>query len=92
MVGKEPIKPARTRGKSKKPNRKPSEILSVCVLEVDASNDSSMRRSFEKMWSAAYTLRRALQRDARKLVRVYWASSLTRAGGPRPQKTRLKRH
>jgi hypothetical protein len=66
----------RTRGPNKqKPwSRNPDDGLAVLRLPLDTS-DASHRRKLEAMFQGAYTLRRAVQRDARDRCRAYWAAT-----------------
>lgn len=69
----------RRRGPSKAPNRKRAEVVATIALEVDVC-DPVMRSRLERMWSAGYQLRRAVQRDVRSWQDAYWAASKTRDG------------
>lgn len=55
------------RGKSLKTNwKRPADTdMIVIPLELDVSSDPRTQRRVEAQWSATYTLRRAIQRDAR---------------------------
>ncbi|HEY5951695.1 MAG TPA: hypothetical protein VIV40_39645, partial [Kofleriaceae bacterium] len=72
--------PKRTRGpnKSKPWVRRPEDGLSVLRLALDTS-DPVQRARIETMYSAAYSVRRAVQRDARARTRAYWAAPHERA-------------
>ena len=51
----------------------PRMACRCCGLSVD-TNDPVQRRRIEAMFSAAFSLRRAVQRDARARTRAYWAA------------------
>src|SRR5436190_856996 len=52
--------------------------MAVLRLPLDTS-DASQRRKLEAMFQGAYTLRRAVQRDARNRCRAYWNATHERA-------------
>lgn len=56
-------------------------------LEVDTTDPDSRRR-LEKLFGAAWQLRRALQRQARSRVDAYWAAGRVRAGEDGPKLAR----
>src|SRR5829696_7641097 len=68
--------PKRKRGPNKSTPwvRRPEDGLSVLRLALDTT-DPVHRDRVETMFSAAYSLRRAVQRDARARTRAYWAAS-----------------
>lgn len=70
----------RTRGPNKQQpwSRNPDDGLAVLRLSLDVS-DPRQRRQLEAMFRGAYTLRRAVQRDARDRCRAYWAATHERA-------------
>jgi hypothetical protein len=80
----------RTRGPNKQPpwSRHASDGLSVLRLALDTS-DPAQRDAIEAMFSTAYSLRRALQRDARDSCRAYWAAIHERARDPAAARERL---
>jgi hypothetical protein len=78
----------RRRGKSKAPNFKYEGPVSVIRLELDVS-DPVMRRRVEQQWAAVFRLRRALQRDAQKRCRAYWAAHHELDGDPNALRERL---
>jgi hypothetical protein len=78
----------RRRGKSKGPNFKYEGPVSVIGLELDAS-DPVVRRRLEQQWAAAFRLRRALQRDAQKRCRAYWAARHERGRNRKALRARL---
>ncbi|HSD86998.1 MAG TPA: hypothetical protein VLB44_05765, partial [Kofleriaceae bacterium] len=55
--------------------------VSVLRLAVDIS-DPMQRARIEGMFGSAFSLRRALQRDARDRCRAYWAAPHERAKDP----------
>jgi hypothetical protein len=61
---------------------------SVIRLAVDVS-DPVQRRRVEKVFSAAFQLRRAVQCDARQRVDAYWAAHHERRDGPAAVRKRL---
>ena len=67
--------PRRTRGPNKSTPwvRRPDDGLSVLRLALDTT-DPVQRDRVETMFSAAFALRRAVQRDARARTRAYWAA------------------
>ena len=70
----------RTRGPNKQTpwSRNPDDGLAVLRLALDVS-DPRHRATLEAMFHGAYSLRRAVQRDARDRCRAYWAASHERA-------------
>ena len=68
--------------------RRPEDGVSVVRLALDTS-DPVQRARIEAMFGAAYSLRRALQRDARDRVRAYWAAHHERARSPAAVRDRL---
>jgi hypothetical protein len=78
----------RWRGKSKAPNFKYDGPVSVIRLELDAS-DARVRRRLERQWDTVFRLRRALQRDAARRCRAYWAAHRERARDPKALRERL---
>ena len=64
----------KTRGPNKtKPWRMPKDqSLATLVLSLD-TGDAHVRRRLEALYFTMYNLRRALQRDAQRLCREYWA-------------------
>jgi hypothetical protein len=79
---------ARRRGKSKAPNFRYDDPVSVIRLEVDAS-DSPVRRRVQRQWEAVFRLRRALQRDAGARCRAYWAADHERGVDAKGLRERL---
>src|SRR4051794_13111072 len=80
----------RTRGPNKQApwSRRPSDGLSVLRLALDTS-DPAQRAAIEAMFSTAFSLRRALQRDARGRCRAYGAAAHERARDPAAARERL---
>ena len=80
----------RTRGPNKQRPwaRAPEDGLSVLRLALDTS-DPLQRRRVEEMFSAAFSIRRAVQRDARDRVRAYRAAHHERARDPGAARERL---
>jgi hypothetical protein len=78
----------RRRGKSKAPNFTYEGPVSVIRLELDVTDDL-MRRRLEKQRTAAFRLRRALQRDAAARCRAYWAARHERAADQKMLRERL---
>jgi hypothetical protein len=70
----------RTRGPNKQPpwSRDPAAGVSVLRLALDAS-DPVVRKRLEGIFGAAFSLRRALQRDARSRIDAYSAARHERA-------------
>ena len=60
--------------------RRAEDGLSVLRLALDTT-DPVQRSRLESMFSAAYSVRRAVQRDARARTRAYWAAPHERARG-----------
>jgi hypothetical protein len=79
---------ARRRGRSKAPNFTYGGPVSVIRLQLDVS-DERLRRRVQRQWSAAFRLRRALQRDAAARCRAYWAARHERGADPRGLRARL---
>jgi hypothetical protein len=73
---------ARRRGRSKAPDFTYGGPVSVIRLQLDVS-DERLRRRVQRQWSAAFRLRRALQRDAAARCRAYWAARHERGADPR---------
>jgi len=86
-IGGDVVTPRR-RGKSKAPNFRYEGPVSVIRLELDVT-DERMRRRLERQWSAAFRLRRALQRDAQHRCRAYWAAHQERGADPEAVRERL---
>ena len=81
----------RTRGPNKQTawTRKPEDGLSVLRLALELG-DPVQRRRIEQMFSAAFSLYRALRRDSRRRVDAYWAASKEREKrGPAAVRDRL---
>lgn len=82
----------RTRGKTENPDGNWSaegRAKSVIRLAVDVG-DPVQRRRVEKLFSACFQLRRAVQADARRRITVYWAAHRQRtAAGPAAMRERL---
>ena len=81
---------ARTRGPNKKTPwvRRAEDGLSVLRLPLD-TRDPVQRARLEAMFSAAYSVRRAVQRDARDRTRAYWGAQHERARDPAAVRERL---
>lgn len=80
----------RTRGPNKQPPwvRTPSDGLSVLRLALDIT-DPVQRERLSAMFSAAYSIRRAVQRDARDRSRAYRAARHERARDPAAVRARV---
>jgi hypothetical protein len=80
----------RTRGPNKQRPwaRSPADGLSVLRLSLDTS-DPVQRQRVEQMFSAAFSVRRAVQRDARDRVRAYRAAYHERQRDPAAVRGRL---
>jgi hypothetical protein len=80
----------RTRGPNQQAPwvRRPENGVSVLRLALDIS-DSVQRARIEAMFRAGYTLRRAIQRDARDRAHAYWAATHERAREPAAVRDRL---
>ncbi|MDB4955234.1 MAG: hypothetical protein JWO36_2803, partial [Myxococcales bacterium] len=80
----------RTRGPNKATpwSRKPEDGLSVLRLALDTT-DPVQRTRIEAMFSAAFSIRRAVQHDARNRACAYWAASHERDRDPSAVRTRL---
>jgi hypothetical protein len=80
----------RTRGPNKQRPwaRSPEDGLSVLRLALDTSDPASRRR-VENMFSAAFSICRAVQRDARSRARAYRAAHHERARDPAATRERL---
>jgi hypothetical protein len=80
----------RTRGPNKQRPwaRSPEDGLSVLRLALDMSDPASRRR-VEDMFSAAFSICRAVQRDARSRARAYRAAHHERARDPAATRERL---
>jgi hypothetical protein len=83
--------PARKRGPNKSTPwvRRPEDGLAVLRLPLDTT-DPVQRDRIENMFSAAYSLRRAVQRDARDRTRAYWAACHERARDAAAVRDRLQ--
>jgi hypothetical protein len=68
--------------------RSPEDGLSVLRLALDMSDPASRRR-IEEMFSAAFSICRAVQRDARSRARAYRAAHHERARDPAATRERL---
>jgi hypothetical protein len=62
--------------------------MSVIRLALDVS-DPRQRARIASMFQASYTVKRAVQRDARDRCRAYWAATHERAADPAATRTRL---
>ncbi|HEX5062978.1 MAG TPA: hypothetical protein VFV99_26570, partial [Kofleriaceae bacterium] len=80
----------RTRGPNKQTpwSRRPDAPVSVLRLALDTS-DPLQRSRVEQMFETAYTLKRALQRNARDRCRAYWAAPHERTKDPAAVRERL---
>src|SRR5437773_896072 len=80
----------RTRGPNKQTpwSRKPDDGMSVLRLALDTS-DPVQRARIEAMFSSAYSVRRAVQRDARSRCRAFWAASRERQRDPAAVRDRV---
>lgn len=80
----------RTRGPNRLTpwSRNPDDGVSVLRLALD-THDPGQRGRLEAMFSAAYKLRRAVQRQARNACRAYWAATHERANDPATVRNRL---
>lgn len=80
----------RTRGPNKQTpwSRNPDDGTSVVRLALDIG-DPFQRAQIESMYQAAYSVKRALQRDARDRCRAYGAATHERARDPAAVRTRL---
>ncbi|TMR90912.1 hypothetical protein [Nonomuraea basaltis] len=80
----------RFRGKNKKPawRRDPDQPVSVIRLALCA-DDPAVRARLEQLFSASWSLKRALQRDARDRVDAYWAAPHRRAADAKAWRERL---
>ena len=78
----------RRRGKSKAPNFRYEGPVAVIRLELDVSDERTLRR-VDRQWEAVFRLRRALQRDAADRCRAYWAAHHERQGDPKALRERL---
>jgi hypothetical protein len=80
----------RTRGPNKQRPwvRTPEDGLSILRLPLDTA-DPVQRRRVEEMFSAAFSIRRAVQRDARARARAYRAAHHERADDPAATRARL---
>jgi hypothetical protein len=69
----------RFRGKNKGKRWKPSEDTERAVIRLPLNvRDPSSRHRVEQMYSAMWSVKRALQRDARDAVVAYWAGDVRR--------------
>lgn len=82
--------PRRARGPNKAPPwvRRPDDAIAVLRLALDTT-DPVERQRIESMFSAAYTIGRAVERDARDRTRAYWAATHERARDPAAVRDRL---
>jgi hypothetical protein len=82
--------PKRTRGPNKKPpwSRDPEGEVAVLRLALDTS-DPLQRRRLEGVFEAAFSLRRALQRDVRSRLDAYESARNERARGADDVRRRL---
>lgn len=80
----------RTRGPNKQTpwSRNPDDGVSVLRLGLDTS-DPHQRARVESMFETAYTVRRAVQREARDRCRAYWKARHERDRDPSATRTRL---
>ena len=80
----------RTRGPNQQTPwaRTPEDGLSVLRLSLD-THDPRQRARLEAMFRSAYTVRRAVQRDARDRARAYRAATHERARDPAKARARL---
>jgi hypothetical protein len=79
----------RRRGKNKAPAWRRQSPVSVYRLPCDV-HDPKVRRQIEKLFSAAFQVRRAVQQDARSRLDAYWAAHRDRAdSGPKQVRDRL---
>ena len=80
----------RTRGPNQQTpwSRKPDDPVSVLRLALDTS-DPLQRARIEAMFGSAYSIKRALQRDARDRCRAYRAAPRERAADPAAVRDRL---
>jgi hypothetical protein len=78
----------RRRGKSKAPNFRYEGPVSVIRLELDVTDERMLRR-LARLWSAAFRLRRALQRDAQHRCQAYGAAHHERGADPKALRERL---
>src|SRR5438105_187023 len=80
----------RTRGPNRAPPwvRQPQDGLSVLRLALD-THDPLQRARIEAIFRDANSLRRALQRDARKRVNAYWAATHELGRDPKALRERL---
>src|SRR5262245_26291317 len=68
--------------------RRPEDGLAVLRLPLDAT-DPVQRDRIETMFSAAYCVYRAVQRDAQDRTRAYWAATHERARDAAATRERL---
>ncbi|HEX5059469.1 MAG TPA: hypothetical protein VFV99_08925 [Kofleriaceae bacterium] len=80
----------RTRGANKQTpwSRNPDDGVSVLRVGLDTS-DPRQRARVEEIFSAAYSIKRAVQRDARDRCRAYWQATHERERGPSAVRDRL---
>jgi hypothetical protein len=80
----------RTRGPNRHTpwSRDPGDAVSVLRLTLD-THDPRQRARIEAMFSSAFVVRRALQRDARARCRAYWAAEYERANEAAAVRERL---
>jgi transposase len=80
----------RTRGPNKRPpwKRRPEDGLSVLRLPLEVT-DPVQRARVEAMFDGAFSVRRAVQRRARKRARAYWSATSERARDPAASRERL---
>jgi hypothetical protein len=81
---------SRKRGPNKQApwSRNPDDGVSVLRLALDTS-DSEQRAQLERVFGAAFSIRRAVQRDARDRCRAFWAAQHERSRDPKAARDRL---
>ncbi|MFF4518961.1 zinc ribbon domain-containing protein [Streptomyces mirabilis] len=72
-----PARKFRGKNKGKRWTRGEDTELAVIRLPLDV-HDAAARRQVEQLYSAMWSVKRALQRDARAAVDVYWAGDVRR--------------
>lgn len=89
-MGSSTAAPKRKRGPNRSTPwvRRPEDGLAVLRLPLDTT-DPVQRARIEMMFSAAYQVRRAVQRDACARARAYWAATHERARDPDATRDRL---
>ncbi|MEU8792695.1 zinc ribbon domain-containing protein [Streptomyces sp. NPDC048643] len=80
----------RFRGKNKSRRWKRGEDTEIAVirLPLDVNNHQDLRR-VEQLYSAMWSVKRALQRDARAAVDAYWAGDVRRESGAKAWRAEL---